>query len=151
MGVFPQKPVYLKLIFNHRLSINSFSWIKWVFSEKIIKHLTSMNKQVLPTLYSQIREKKILNKCALSPYSWTILIRLELGRGWEGSSAELWQNLLFYRTALERKPRTLGLIWEWIVEPGNPVRKRGWGIEDVPCPSLFLLFSFFVWQGVEKR
>lgn len=109
-----------------------------------------MNKQVLPTLYSQIRGKKTLNKCALSPCSWTILIRLELGQGCGESSAELWQNLMFYRIALERKPKIPTLIWEWVVEPGNPVRKEGWGKKRCPM-SQFVIIFFLCLAGSGKK
>lgn len=61
-----------------------------------MRHLVSTNKQVLPTLHSQIREEKILNKHALHPGSWTAPTSLEHSRGWGSSSGELQKENLDY-------------------------------------------------------
>lgn len=81
-----------------------------------MRHLVPTKKQVPPTLHSQTREKKILNKYALSPCSWTAPTSLELGHGvLENSNRE---PRIFYRVTLERKPmELLSLIWKWVVSP----------------------------------
>lgn len=66
-----------------------------------------MNKQVLPTLYSQVREEKILSKHALLPRSWTAPTSWELGRGLGTSPGNSNRDSgLFYRTTLGKKPRS---------------------------------------------
>lgn len=75
-----------------------------------MRHLGSMNKQVLPTLHSQVREKKILNKYALSPCSWTVLTDWHLTEGGRKFCRAWAEKLLFYSHSRKEAKRPGGHI-----------------------------------------